>query len=256
MKNNFNLNKSTLLVMTLSLLLSLSCSNNNMDSNVGKLNISAKASFTNLTANRAITNKGMNGNIVIENFQMNISKFELEVDQEDDNYQDDQNEHWDDDGFYDYEDEIELMGPFELDLMSGQVSFLNVTVPMGNYDELEFKFDVSTDPLSDLFGKSVLIQGTIDGTPFIYWHNFDDEVEVDFEDPQFDISISQISEGIVIDFDLGLILDSVNGVDLSLANDGNQDGTIEISPDDPDGNNQLAEAIRHKIKEYINLLDD
>ena len=256
MKNNFNLNKIALLVLTLSLLLSLSCSNNNMDSNVGKLNISAKASFTNLTANRAIANKGMNGNIVIENFQMNISKFELEVDQEDDNYHEDQNEHWDDDGFYDYEDEIELMGPFELDLMSGQVSFLNVTVPIGNYDELEFKFDVSTDPLSDLFGKSVLVQGTIDGTPFIFWHNFDDEVEVDFEDPQFDISISQISEGIVIDFDLGLILDSVNGVDLSLANDGNQDGTIEISPDDPDGNNQLAEAIRHKIKEYINLLDD
>ena len=256
MKNNFNLNKITLLVLTLSLLLSLSCSNNNMDSNVGKLNISAKASFTNLTANRAIANKGMNGNIVIEDFQMNISKFELEVDQEDDNYQDDQNEHWDDDGFYNYEDEIELMGPFELDLMSGQISFINVTVPMGNYDELEFKFDVSTDPFSDLFCKSVLIQGTIDGTPFIFWHNFDDEVEVDFEDPQFDISISQISEGIVIDFDLGLILDSVNGVDLSLANDGNQDGTIEISPDDPDGNNQLAEAIRHKIKEYINLLDD
>ena len=63
-------------------------------------------------------------------------------------------------------------------------------------------------------------------------------------------------QGIVIDFDLGQILDSVNGVDLTLATDGNQDGVIEISPEDTDGNNALAEAIRNKIKEYVNLLDD
>ena len=148
------------------------------------------------------------------------------------------------------------MGPFELDLMSGQISFLNVTVPVGNYDELKFKFDVSTDQSSDLLDKSILIQGTINGTPFIFWHNFDDEVEVDFEDAQFDISVTQNVQGIVIDFDLGQILDSVNGVDLTLATDGNQDGVIEISPEDTDGNNALAEAIRNKIKEYVNLLDD
>ena len=33
--------------------------------------------------------------------------------------------------------------PFELDLMSGQISFLNITAPVGNYDELEF------DPFAD-----------------------------------------------------------------------------------------------------------
>lgn len=255
MKNKVNLKRGTILVWTLALILSSSCSNDETDSSVGKLNISAKSSFTNLT-NKSLTTKGMIGDIVIDDFRMNISKFELEIDLEDDNYEEDQNELWDDDGFYDYEDEIELMGPFELNLMSGQISFLNVTVPIGNYDELEFKFDVSTNSSSDLFGKSVLIQGTIDNTPFIFWHNFDDEVEVDFEDAQFDISVSQNSQGIVIDFDLGQILDSINGVDLTLAIDGNKDGTIEISPEDSDGNNELAEAFRNKIKEYVNLLDD
>jgi len=255
MKKNFNLKKSTLLVLILPLFLGLSCSNNGTDSNTGKLGISANSTFTNL-ANKSSSSKTMTGNIVIEDFRMNIGKFELEVDQEDDNYHEDQNEQWDDDGFYDYNDEIELMGPYELDLMSGQISFLNVTVPDGVYDELKFKFEASADPSSDLFGKSVLIKGTIDGTPFIFWHNFDDEVEVDFEDPQFDISVSQTAQGIVINFDLGQILDSVNGVDLSLAQDGNNDGTIEISPNDPDGNNDLAEDIRHYLKEYINLLDD
>lgn len=256
MKNKMNLKRSILFVLSLTLILGSSCSNDETDSSVGILNISAKSSFTKLT-NKSSSAKGMVGDIVIDKFQMNISKFELEIDLEDENYQDDQNELWDDDGFYDYEDEIELMGPFELDLMSGQISFINVTVPVGNYDELEFKFDVSTDPSSDLFDKSILIQGTINGTtPFIFWHNFDDEVEVDFEDAQFDISVTQNAQGIVIDFDLGQILDSVNGVDLTLATDGNQDGTIEISPEDPDGNNALAEALRNKIKEHVNLLDD
>ena len=254
MKKNLNLKRNTLFILTLALLLGLSCSNDGTDPNAGKLSISANSTFTNLT--KSSSNRVAAGNVVIEDFKLNISRFELEVDIEDDNYHEDQNEHWDDDGFYDYEDEIELMGPYELDLMSGQISILNVDVPNGVYDELKFKFDVSTDPLSDLFGKSVLIQGTIDGTPFIFWQDFDDEVEVDFEDPQFDISVSQGAQGIVINFDLGQILDSVNGVDLTLANDGNQDGTIEISPEDPDGNNNLAEALRHKIKEYINLLDD
>ena len=254
MKKNLNLKRNTLFILTLALLLGLSCSNDGTDPNAGKLSISANSTFTNLT--KSSSNRVAAGNVVIEDFKLNISRFELEVDIEDDNYHEDQNEHWDDDGFYDYEDEIELMGPYELDLMSGQISILNVDVPNGVYDEMKFKFDVSTDPLSDLFGKSVLIQGTIDGTPFIFWQDFDDEVEVDFEDPQFDISVSQGAQGIVINFDLGQILDSVNGVDLTLANDGNQDGTIEISPEDPDGNNNLAEALRHKIKEYINLLDD
>ena len=257
MKKNFNLKKSALIVLTLAL--SFSCSTDESGPSVGQLNISAKGSFTNLTTNSSINNsinRVTTENIMIEEFRLNISEFELELDLEDDDFQEDQNEQWDDDGYFDYEDEIELMGPFELDLMSGQISFINVSVPVGNYDELEFKFDVSTNPSSDLFGKSVLIKGKIDSTPFIFWHNFNDEVEVDFEDPQFDISVSQINEGIVIDFDLGLILNSANGIDLSSAQDENLDGTIEISPEDADGNNELAESIRHKIKEYINLLDD
>ena len=81
-------------------------------------------------------------------------------------------------------------------------------------------------------------------------------MEVDFEDPLFDISISEVPEGIVIDFDLSLIFDATAGVDLSQATDGNQDGTIEISPSDPDGNNDLAQSIRNAIKQHIDLLDD
>ena len=87
-----NLKRSIFLLLTLALI-SYSCSNDETNSNVGKLNISAKSSLTNLTGKSSSTNK-MAGDIVIDDFRMNLSKFELELDVEDENYQDDQNEQW------------------------------------------------------------------------------------------------------------------------------------------------------------------
>ncbi|MBC2839268.1 hypothetical protein [Robiginitalea sp. SC105] len=233
------------------------CSKDEDPAGTGRLSVSAKSTLNSSTAKSA-TAKSINSDVEITDFRLNLKEFELEFDMEDpgDDYEDDENEHWDDDGYYDYEDEIELDGPFELDLLAGQVTFLNVSLPMGNFEELEFKFDAGTNATSDLFGKSVLIQGTIQGTPFIFWHDFEDEVEVDFEDQNFDITISETPEGIVIDFDLSLVFDSTAGVDLTQAADGNEDGTIEISPMDPDGNNDLAESIRQAIKAHIDLIDD
>lgn len=244
-------------IFFLSVIILVSCSKEDSPNSSGMLSVSAKSSFNSLSG-KSLTDKTANNDVVVTDFRMNLKEFELEFDLEDagDDYQDDDNEQWDDDGYYDFEDDIELAGPFELDLMAGQISFLNVSLPMGNFEELEFKFDASTDPTSDLFGKSVLIQGTVQEIPFIFWHDFEDEVEVDFEDPTFDITISSAPEGIVIDFDLSLIFDSTLGVDLSQASDGNADGTIEISPSDPDGNNDLAQSIRNAIKAHIDLLDD
>ena len=258
MKNSrvVNLNYFKFLVF-LSVMILVGCSKEDSPTSSGMLSVSAKSSF-NSPSGKSLTAKTVNNDIVVTDFRMNLKEFELEFDLEDpgDDYEDDDNEQWDDDGYYDFEDDIELEGPFELDLMAGQIRFINVSVPMGNFEELEFKFDASTDPTSDLFEKSVLIQGTVQGIPFIFWHDFEDEVEVDFEDPTFDIAISSAPEGIVIDFDLSLVFDSTVGVDLSQASDGNGDGTIEISPSDPDGNNDLAQSIRNAIKEQIDLLDD
>jgi hypothetical protein len=184
---------------------------------------------------------------------MNVKEFELEIDDDSEN---DNNEQYDDDGYYDYKDDIELEGPFELDLLAGQISFITADVPNGVYEELEFKFDKSDDVTSDLFEKSVLIQGTLNGTPFIFWHDFEDEVEVDFEDPQFDLTVQNNVDGLVINFDLTLVFNEAAGVDLSQATDGNNNGIIEISPNDTDGNNDLAQAIRNRIKAAIDLLDN
>ncbi len=247
----------TVLSCSLFLIFLSGCSKDGNTNGLGTLSVSAKGTFGSTSA-KSPTGKMIGTDIDVTDFRMNLKEFKLELDTEEpgDDYSDDENDHWDDDGLYDFEDDIKLAGPFELNLMAGQVSFLNASLPMGNFEELKFKFDAGTDATSDLFGKSVLIQGTIQGTPFLFWHDFEDEVEVDFEDPTFDIAVSQTPEGIVIDFDLSQIFDSIAGVDLTQATDGNQDGTIEISPTDEDGNNDLAQSIRQALKMHIDLLDD
>jgi hypothetical protein len=176
------------------------------------------------------------------------------MDDDDDSFEDD--DLWDDDGFLDSDDEIELEGPFELDLLDGQITFINAEVPNGRFEEIEFEFDASTDAQSELFGKSILIRGTFQQIPFEFWHDFEEELELDFDDPSLDIVINSGTESLVIDFDLSLLFNNSFGIDLTEAQDGNQDGLIEISPTDQDGNNALAQQIKEQIKDVIDLLDD
>ena len=118
------------------------CSKEDSPNGPGTLSVSAKSSFSSPTG-KSLTAKTTNNDVVVTDFRMNLKEFELEFDLEDsgDDYEADDNEQWDDNGYYDFEDDIELAGPFELDLMAGQIGFLNVSLPMGNFEELEFKFD-------------------------------------------------------------------------------------------------------------------
>lgn len=58
---------------------------------------------------------------------------------------------------------------------------------------------------------------------------------------------------VVINFDLKEVLAVV---DLSTATDNDGDGVITISPQDEDGNNALAQALKEAIKDQIELMDD
>lgn len=244
------------------LLFFTSCSNDQDDATSGQLRLSARATLEGGSSAKTSTAKTINADLEITEFLVNVREFELELDDDDlddfesddDSFEDD--DLWDDDGFLDSEDEIELEGPFELNLLEGQVTILNTEVPNGRFEELEFEFDASTDAQSDLFGKSILIRGTYQGTPFEFWHDFEDELEVDFDDPSLDILISGGTESLVIDFDLSMLFNSSFGIDLSQAQDGNGDGIIEISPTDQDGNNALAAQMKELIKDVIDLLDD
>lgn len=155
---------------------------------------------------------------------------------------------------FDSEDEFELRGPFELNLSAGEVTVVDVEIPVGEYEEVEFEMDRSNDPTSELYQKSILMRGAISGTPFEFYHTFDEDFEVEYEDTGRNLIITEENNNsVVFEFDLVSVF---NSIDMSNASDGNANGTIEISPEDNDGNNQLANSIKNAIKYYIDLLDD
>ncbi|MEA1786526.1 hypothetical protein U1E44_10525 [Arenibacter sp. GZD96] len=246
MKTNFF--KSVFGIALGSSLLFISCSTDSEDdinpnnSALAKVNLKAKGTYNSATG-KGIALKTNNANLEISDFLVNIKEVELEFDDDDRNGK----------NFYDSDDEIELKGPFELDLLAGEITFAFVDLPQARYEELEFDFDKSRNASSELFGKTILIRGAIEGVPFEFWHDFEEDVEIDFEDDNNDIIITENNNDITINFNITGIL---NGVDFSTARDGNNDGIIEINPRDNDGNRLLANQIKNRIKDYIDLLDD
>jgi hypothetical protein len=236
-------NKKILLGLLAVIFSTASCSNDESSSNNANdnLTIVAKASYSG-------NNGRMENAVSISEFKINLKEIEFELD---DDFYDDDDDYGD--GFYGDDDEFELRGPFELDLLSGQTTITSINIPNGVYEEVEFKMARNTNSESELFNKSVLIKGTIGTTPFVFWHNIDEDFEIDYEDAGQNLVISDNSATIVIDFNLDAVLANV---DLSNATDDNGDGLIEISPNDTDGNRSLANTIKDKIEEYTDLLDD
>ncbi|HLV39911.1 hypothetical protein [Xanthomarina sp.] len=243
-KTYLNLGLSLLTVAFIS-----SCSNDNDDKINGQGNLQLKigSNMPSSTSKTYANSRGTNSTLEISDFLINIKEFELEFD---DDYNMGGN------GYYGSDDEIEFEGPFELNVLSNEFIIVDVTIPNGVYEEIEFEFDKSENANSLLYNKSILIKGTIDTVPFVFWHDFEDEIEVDFEDTDINIIINNDNNQLTINFDLAGVFDGLTGVDLSEAVDGNGDGVIEISPIDTDGNNQIAQQIKEKLKLMIDLLDD
>lgn len=197
----------------------------------GTLKIAAKANYTN-----ALSRGGEN--VTLSKFLVNFKEIELELKE----------------GFYSSDDDIELKGPFEMDLLSANLlPLVIVEIPNGIYEEIEFEFDKSENSDSELFGKSMKMTGEINGVPFEFWHDFEDEIEIDFEDAGKNLVIDNNTSEVVINFNLAEV---INKVDLSTATDDDGDGVITISPSDLDGNNDLAKKLKQAIKAQIELMED
>jgi hypothetical protein len=95
--------------------------------------------------------------------------------------------------------------------------------------------------------------GTLNGTPFEFYHIFSEDFEVDYEDAGQNLVITNDNNNeVTFQFDL---ISVINAVYFDAATDGNGDGIIEISPVDPDGNSVLANQIKNTIKQYAELMD-
>lgn len=165
----------------------------------------------------------------------------------------------DDDDSNDFNtDDIHFRGPYQIDLLDGSDALSqtigNVFVPDGLYKELRFKLHKDDDlPLTDnLFDRSIYMEGTIDGVPFIFWHDTGENLDVGR-------STGVLVEGNVVnftvEFDISQFLNSLHEIDLSLATDNNNDGLIEINPHDNDGNQDIADQLKDNIKMAADLLN-
>ena len=189
---------------------------------------------------------------VITDFKISIREIEFEFDEDDAHFTTDSS----------FNDDVKLKGPFVLNVLE-QTAFVEelittVNVPNARYEEVEFKLHKNSEA-GDMYGKSIWITGTIDGKPFIFWHDTDEEFEIDFENAATDIVINANTASLAINFQLERLFSAVKGgVNLSMAADGDGDDVIEINPGslDNDGNQDLADAIKTLLEDAADLIDD
>lgn len=218
------------------------CSNDSDESRI-RLKVSA-TNVTGVSGKSAVLAQKPNENVVFTDFRISIRDVVFKND-------DDPNSNLD-------TDEIQFRGPYQVDLLDGSDAITqtigDVVVPDGMYKELRFKFHKDEDlPSTDeLFDRSIYIAGTIDGTPFVFWHDTSENLDVG---RSTGVEVNGNVINFTVEFDMSQFLSSLNQIDLMQAVDGNQDGTIEIFPNDQDGNQDMADALKENIKATADLIN-
>ena len=245
-------NLKKLIGIAVLLIMMASCSNDS-SSSTSKMRIFGKATYSN-AAKTNTTLSPLNSGVVLTSFKINIKEIEFEIAEGNGDGEDNDNDSDDnDDGIFDGEDEVGLFGPWELDLLNQTSPVTTVNIANGTYEEVKFKLNKSLESSSDLFNKTVEIRGTINGTPFVYWHNLESEFEIDYEDTAQNLVVSNGSFDLIININMDEVL---SNVDLTSAVDGDGDGLIEIGPDDTDGNNALAQQLNDQMDDATDMDDD
>jgi hypothetical protein len=194
----------------------------------------------------------------LTDFRINLKEIELEFD--DDVNADDRNRggavmHGDDQD--DDEDEIKLRGPFEVDLLDHQTFITHLlgslVIPNRPLEEIEIELDRGRNSASLMYGKSVFMAGTIDGTDFTFWHNRNEEFEIELEGRN---RVFVTGEDLSVVIAVRLDEFTAAAVDLlAAAKDGNGDGTIEIDPLNTDGNATVAYKLFALLRSFIEVDD-
>lgn len=240
MKNAKKLSAYGMVLMVVALL--ASCSNDE-PSPTGTVNLAMVTS-----GNNTITTSGRTkGTVEITDFQISIRDVIFKTDV-------------DDDGISDDSTEVAFNGPYQLDLLNGADAIAatigSAVIPNGIYEELRFKFHKDTDLASTapLYDRSIFIAGNIDGTPFEMWHDTSENLDIGKNSGGVVVNDNVVN--LTVNFTIEQFLSSVVAIDLSQAVDGNQDGLIEINPDNDDGNGDFADALKENIKGAADLLDE
>lgn len=234
-----------ILILALIVIMISSCTDNSSTSKNG--NVTLKASAVS-TSGLTFSTARMASTVVITDFKINIGNIKFETDEEDDRYNEESSH-----------EDVKLMGPFLLDLLDPNKTLsqtiASLTVPNAKYEEIKIKFETGME-VGDMFGKSILIKGTINGKEFVYWSDKDAELEIDFSDASKDFTVNSNN----ISLDMTIYLDalmakfsSLAGQNLLLDTDG--DGIIEISTGNDDGHHDIGELIKELLENETHLDD-
>jgi len=154
-------------------------------------------------------------------------------------------------------DEVQFRGPYHVDLLDNTDAITQTIgetiVPNGMYKEMRFKFHKDENlPQSDkLYDRSIYIEGTIDGIPFVFWHDTSENLDVG---RGTGVLVQNGSVNFSVQFDISQFLNSFHQIDMSEAQDQNNDGVIEIYPNDQDGNQDMADKLKDNIKATADLM--
>ncbi|MDH5717723.1 MAG: DUF4382 domain-containing protein [Spirochaetia bacterium] len=154
--------------------------------------------------------------------------------------------------------EIEFTGPFQIDLLNDTQSLTETIgsgeITAGTYKKVRFVLHKSTDIDTNhvLYDRSIYIAGTINGTNFIMHHDTSENIEIQSD---AGIEVNENTTGLLVDINLDNLL---SGIDLTTAEDSNNDGLIDISPitNDDNINRDLAESLKDNIKLVADFLED
>lgn len=232
-------------ILSLLLFAIISCTNDSSSEG----NVTLKATAVSSTGKTSLTARtSAASTVVITDFKINIGNIKFETDMADMMHDKDP-----------MHEDIKLMGPFLLDLLDPNKTLTqiitSVTTPNAQYEEIEFKFQKSL-VAGEMNGKTYMIKGTINGTPFIIWSDKDAELEMDFEDHNKDFTVTgnEMSLNIKIQLDaLMLKLTTLANQGLLLDTDG--DGVIEISTGFDDGHSLFGEECRDLLENETHLDD-
>ncbi|KEO73196.1 hypothetical protein [Anditalea andensis] len=123
--------------------------------------------------------------------------------------------------------------------------------PSGNYSKITFQlFKHQADPEDNfVHGKSLYILGGINGNLVRIWLTDEIHLEVSAEETN-GLLINETSE-ILVRFNINLLLAHI---DLSTANDNNNDGIIDIGPGNVDGNATIYTQIKTNLNSAVQFV--
>lgn len=216
------------------------CSEEDPSPSLGSVELTFSSVGDGTISGGRVTAGSSNESVVITDFQISIRDVIFKTDADDST-------------------DVAFRGPFAIDLMNESEALTqsvgSAEVPFGEYKELRFKFHKTRDVPQDhpLYDRSIYLKGTIDGAPFEMWHDTSENLDIG---KSTGVVVDENGVSISVVFTIGQFLNASTSIDLSGAVDNDEDGVIEINPDNDDDNGDLADDLKDNIKAAADLLDE